>query len=406
MMRLFRLAVIAGLAALVLWGAWALLAPRLLGIRVETFVVRRGDIVQTIVATGRAETPSGVDVGSQIIGTVSRVQVREGDRAKAGMPLIVLDDRQATAGVEQARAALRQAEVRLRQLTDLTLPVARQTLTQMQANRLNARSQLDRALTLAGRSVASGASVESLQRAFEVADAQLRAAELAVRSASPGGGESELALAARDEAAAKLGVAEAQLRLTSILAPIDGLVTSRDVEEGTVVQPGKVLLHIAPDLPKQLVVQIDERNLQLVRLGQAAIASADANPAATFPATVASIDSTIDADRGSVEVKFDLPRQPDFLRENMTVSVDVEVARRDRTLLLPAEAIRNAAGNRPTVLAVVDGRAAERPVKIGARDATMVEVLEGVKDGDAVILAGTARIADGTRVRASGGKGV
>lgn len=395
---LFLVALAGGLA----YGGYRLAAPRLFGVPVKTVAVTRGNIIETVVASGRAETPSGVDVASQVIGTVARVYVDEGSRVRAGDPLVSLDDRQAAAGVEQAQAALRQAEVKRRQLVDLTLPVARQTLIQMEANRTNARAQLDRALTLADRSVASGASVEALQRAFDVADAQWRAAELAVASASPGGGESALAEAALAESTAKLRVAEAQLALTRINTPIDGLVTSRDVEEGVIAQPGKVLLHVAPLKPKQLVVQVDERNLARIRPGQKAVASADARPDVTFDAVLASIDSTIDADRGSVEVKFDLAKEPEFLKENMTVSVDVEVARREATLLLPLDAVRDAAGPKPSVLVAEDGLATERAVTLGARDTDMVEILSGLKEGEAVIPA-AASVEPGAKVRANAG---
>lgn len=394
------LLVAAGLA----YGAYALAAPRLFGIPVKAVTVSRGDIVETVVASGRAETPSGVDVAAQVIGTVARVHVDEGARVKPGEVLLDLDDRQAAAGVEQAAAALKQAEVRRRQLTDLTLPVARQTLLQMEATRINARAQLDRALRLADRSVASGASVEALQRAFDVADAQWRAAQLAVESASPGGGESALADAALAESGAKLRVAEAQLALTRIRSPLDGVVTARDVEEGVVAQPGKVLLHIAPDRPKQLVVQVDERNLSRIRIGQKAVASADANPGETFSAVLSSIDSTIDADRGSVEVKFTLDREPAFLKENMTVSVDIEVARRAGTLLLPLNAVADAAGSRPHVLVVEDGLSTERAVTLGARDAEMVEVLSGLAEGVTVIPA-SAGVVAGQKVRLAGAGG-
>lgn len=398
MNRAVRLIGAVALLAVIATPAYFALRPVILGTHVTPLVVTRGDIVQTVVASGRAETPQGVDVASQIIGTVSRVFVDEGDRVKAGDPLIALDDRQARAGTEQASAALEQAKVKLTQLSALTYPVAQQNLAQAVATRLDAKAQLDRALLLADRFVATGASVDTLKRAFDVADAQVRAAELAVRSASPDGLERQLAAASLSEAGAKLRVAEAQLRLTAISAPIDGLVTMRDVEEGIVAQAGKTLLHIAPNLPKQLVVQIDERNLGLVRLGQTALASADANPGVTFAATVSYINTTIDADRGSVEVKFALPDVPVFLKENMTVSVDIEVARRKGTLILPLEAVRAAASAKPTVMVIDKGRAVEQPVRLGARDTTVVEILDGVAEGDQIVPAAMAQVKTGDRL--------
>lgn len=398
MKPVLRLVGAALLVAVVAIPAYLALRPLVLGTPVTPILVTRGDIVQTVVASGRAETPQGVDVASQIIGTVSRVFVDEGARVKAGDPLVLLDDRQARAGTEQASAALEQAKVRLTQLSALTYPIAQQTLAQAVATRLDARTQLDRALLLADRLVATGASVDTLKRAYDVADAQVRAAELQVRSAAPDGLERQLAAASLSEAAARLKLAEAQLRLTSITAPIDGLITMRDVEEGVVAQAGKTLLHIAPNLPKQLVVQIDERNLGLVRLGQMALASADANPGVTFEARVSYINTTIDADRGSVEVKFSLPSAPAFLKENMTVSVDIEVARRKDTLLLPLEAVRAAASDKPSVMAIREGKAVEKPVRLGARDARVVEVLEGVAEGEEIVPAALIRVRSGDRL--------
>lgn len=375
------------------------LRPLLFGASVTPYVVTRGNIVQTIVASGRAETPSGVDVGSQIIGTVAKVLVDEGVRVKAGEPLVLLDDRQAKAVRDQAQATLDQAEIRRRQLAELTLPVAEQTMNQMRATLMNAKTQLERVERLATRSVATDATLEEARRVYEVAQSQVRSTELSVRSASSGGSDRLLVDAALAQATAALRIAEAQLRLTTVSSPIDGIVTKRDVEEGAVVQSGRTLLHLAPDIPKQLVVQIDERNLSLVRLGQKALASADANPSVTFPAEIAFINSTIDADRGSVEIKLSMPQVPSFLKENMTVSIDIEVARREGGLLLPLEAIRNAASPNPTVLIALNGKAAERAVKLGARGSGKVEILDGVIEGDTVIPAALLAIKPGDRVR-------
>ncbi len=390
-----RLLLLLILAAGLAGGGYALFGKRLFAEKLVTVAVVRGDVVQTIVANGRAETPSGVDVASQIIGTVAKVSGDEGLKVKAGDLLIQLDDGQAQASVEQSEAALRQVELKINQLEKLTLPVARETLSQSQANRLNARTQLDRALLLADRSVATGASVDQLQRAFEVADAQARAAELSVQSASPGGADSQLLQASLAEAKAKLKVAEAQLRLTRITAPIDGLVTTRDVEEGVVVQPGKTLMHIAPNLPKQLVVQIDERNLGLIQIGQKAMVSADAHPGSVFHAVVSHIDSTVNADRGSVEIKYALTDPPAFLRENMTVTVDLEVARHENALLVPLELVRNAAGGNPVVLKRENGRSVEVPVTLGLKGDGKVEILSGLGEGDQVVAPAGSAAASG-----------
>jgi HlyD family secretion protein len=105
----------------------------------------------------------------------------------------------------------------------------------------------------------------------------------------------------------------------------------------------------------------DERNLADLRLGQRAVASAEAFPDRPFPAEVSYIAPTIDALRGTVEVKLRVPTPPPYLRPSMTVSVEVEVARRANVLTLPPDAVRDAATPAPWVMVVGnDDRTARR----------------------------------------------
>ena len=104
----------------------------------------RREVVQAVVATGRIESPFRVDIGAQVVGTVVRVPVAQGETVAAGQTLIELDAAEAHALVRQAEAAVIQAEGRLRQLRELQLPVASQSLRQAQANFANARAQFER----------------------------------------------------------------------------------------------------------------------------------------------------------------------------------------------------------------------------------------------------------------------
>ena len=90
------------------------------------------------------------------------------------------------------------------------------------------------------------------------------------------------------------------------------------------MQPGKVLLTLSPRGRTQLVIEIDEKNLGLLATGQEALASADAYPQQRFPATLVYINSGVNALTGAVQVKLDVPSPPAVLKQDMTVSVDIE----------------------------------------------------------------------------------
>jgi HlyD family secretion protein len=155
------------------------------------------------------------------------------------------------------------------------------------------------------------------------------------------------------------------------------------------------------------VAEIDERNLRVLALGQKALASADAYPQARFAAELAYINPAINAQTGAVEVKLDVPSPPPMLSQDMTVSVDIEVARRPGALVLPADALRDAGSPdamTATVLAFDNGRAASRSVRLGLRSGGWVEVLDGLRAGERVIAAAaaaSAAVVSGTRVRAA-----
>jgi HlyD family secretion protein len=291
-----------------------------------------------------------------------------------------------------------QAEGRLRQLKELQLPVAAQSLRQAQANFANARSQFERNRKLFEAGYIGQSLLDDSQRNLDVARTQVDTARKQVDTARPQGSDSALAAAALEQAHAALQAARARLAYARIVAPVAGTLIALNVEHGDVVQPGKALMVLAPAGETQIVVQIDERNLRLVRLGQPALASADAYPAQRFAAEIAYVNPGVDAQRGTVEVKLRVREPPEYLRQDMTVSVDIEVARSPGALALPAEAVRDATGGAPWVLLVENGRAVRRNVELGLRGTGWVEIRSGLSAGERVVPA-AAPIRPGQRLR-------
>jgi HlyD family secretion protein len=156
---------------------------------------------------------------------------------------------------------------------------------------------------------------------------------------------------------------------------------------------------LSPSGRSQLVVDIDEKNLRLLALGQKALASADAYPHQRFAADLVYINPGVNAQTGAVQVKLDVPDPPAYLTQDMTVSVDIEVARRAQALLVPLAAVRDLSSSAPSVLCVESGRAVRRRVKLGLIGGGLAEVLDGLQEGDVVLDAASA-VADGVRVRA------
>jgi HlyD family secretion protein len=390
----FALAVLLALGV----GGWQG-ARVILGPAVVVDQVRRGKLVETVVASGHVETPFRVEIGSQITGTVDDVLVQEGQRVGKGQPLISLESRELKASVVQAQGAVAQAEARMRQLDELTLPSAREALAQAQANLLNAQQTFDRTAQLAKNGFATRAALDDAQKTLDVARTQVRTAEFQVYTASAGGSDYVMAQTLLNQAHANLETAESRLGYATISAPRDGVLITRNVERGTVAQPGKALLVLAPAGELQLVLQIDERNLGKISLGQKALASADAYPDKRFAAVVSYINPGIDIARASVEVKLTVADPPDYLRQDMTVSVDIEVAAKDSALVLPVRSVHDVLSGQPWALGIKDGRAVKRPVRLGLRGNSHIEILEGLSESEVAIPLNSG-VLTGQRVRA------
>ena len=374
---------------------WRIAVGRAVGVH----VVERKLLVERVVATGRVMAPAQVKLGALLLGRVSRVNVDEGSRVRAGDVLLEPDDTEARAALGQARAAVGQATASLGQVRGVSGRVASERLKAAEARLEQARSSYERMKKLSDSGAGTGAQLEEAERTLQVAQTDRDAALAQAQSSSPGGGDYQISQSAVAQADAGKQLALARLEQLRIVAPADGIILRRSAEPGDVVQPGQTLLLLARDGGTRLVVQVDENNLGELAVGQPATASADAFAGQRFAAKILSIAPSIDADRGTVEVKLEVADPPKYLRPDMTVSVDVEVGRRENVIALPLEALRDGSTAAPWVLVLQERHAVRRPVVIGARATDQVEIREGVTPGELVILPGADLVAPGDRVR-------
>lgn len=367
----------------------ALLATRvpawLWGPEVEAYVVEARPLLANVVATGRVETPSRVTIGSEVAGTLVERPVREGDRIAAGEVIARLSD-------DDERARLAEARAALDQLLERDRPADAAQRVQASGAAEQARRDAARAAELAARGLIARDRAEQAAQARRVAEAALAAAEAQARASGPGGSTERLL---RD----RIASAEVALAQTVVRSRVAGTVLRRLAEPGDVVQAGRGIVELARDGATLVVAQVDERNLDRLAEGQPALVSPDAFPAQRLPGRVVFLAPAVDPQTGTVEVRVEVPKAPALLRQDMTVSVDIEVGRRERALVVPADAVEPAGpATTAAVLAVRDGRVARVPVTLGLRGLDRVEVVEGLSAGDRVLpLAGAP--APGTRVR-------
>ena len=361
--------------------------------------VQRGEVVQTVVASGRVLAPARITIASVALGAVRAVHVAEGETVRAGQLVVELDDRELQAQLQRARASVGSAQAQRTSLSRLTARVASTDVERAEATVAQARATVSRYERLAASDVISGVELENARTTLTQAEAALAAARTTAAEQSLSGAQGRALAAGVDLARADVATVEARLAQTRIVAPADGVVLRRAVEPGDVAQPGVVLLELATIGETTLRIDPDESTLSLLREGLPAIASAEAFPEERFEATVASIAPSIDADRGTIDVRLRVTEPPAYLRTDMTVSVEIEAARHPDVLSLSADAVRDVGTASSWVLLVSGQRVERREVRLGLRGQDVVEIREGLVEGDRVIPSTEAGIEAGARVR-------
>lgn len=377
----------AALVALAAAAAWLGLRGR----TVATGLVVRGTAIDAVYGTGTVEPRDRVWAKSKLAGTLVELAVREGDRVQKGDLLARVDAASLrfdlSRSAVESRAAQLQAERGGPQLAALEAQARG-----LEAELEQARRDAERLDRLAAQGVAAAAEVDRVRSRVAALQAQLDTSRSQRRSL-------EIDLGARASGSrATTGAMAARLADAEIRSPINGVVLARAVEAGEVVAVNQPLLKLGDTTSLLLECAIDEADVARVAVGNRVAVSLYAYPKEVFLGDVQELLPDADRARRSFLAKVVFREPPRGLRSGMTAEVNVVVDEHAKTLLAPADAV----GQDGTAWVVSRGRARRRQVRTGIRDLSWVEALEGLGEGDLVVVSGSEGLRDGGRVRAKG----
>jgi membrane fusion protein (multidrug efflux system) len=304
-------------------------------VRVEA--VGRRDISQYLQTNGSLEAENEVDLVARTSGPVVELLAEEGRLVRAGQLLARIDEREPKNQAAIARVARDEAQL-----------------------------AFDRAKTSWDEGLVSREAYDAALSRLASASAQLESAEI-------------------------------QLAYTEIRAPFDALVVTRNIRQAQFVTPGTTLFRVSDFTPLLCRVEIPEKDLPRVRVGQPAHLVVEAFPGERFPASVARLRPTVDPATGTFTATLEVEGRAK-LRPGMFASVYLETETRRDAVVIPRDAlVLDSLGD--TVYVAADGLAARREVRLGLRDSDSVEVVEGLAEGDMLIVLGQEGLADGTPVK-------
>jgi HlyD family secretion protein len=354
--------------------------------------VERGDIARSVVATGRIEPITKVEIKSKANGIIKELKVQVGDVVAPGQTLAEIDKENLAARVREAKAALIGAESNLKAAE-----------AQLEKNKVEAegpdvpfaKRNFDRAERLLKEGVLPQQSYDDARSSYELASNRqnVARAQLTVSEAKVAQAKAEVA-----QAQAAVDRAEEELNYATIRSPIGGMVLSRDVEIGSPVSSilnmgaAATLVMVLGDISQVYVRgKVDEADIGVVKLNQPSRIKVETFKDKIFDGKVTQI-SPLGVDKDNVvtfEVKVSINNPGNLLRANMTANAEIVLEEHKGALLVPESAViydnqRNASVEIP---APGQPKGRERkPVKVGVSNGSRTEVLEGLSEKQQVIL--------------------
>ncbi len=322
-------------------------------IPVRTVAVETRNVTETLTLTGTLDPRAVVPVVAEVSARLLSVLRNEGDRVAKGSLLAVLDDIDFRLARDRAKAALDVAE----------------------ASRAHAHVEEDRA--------------ESLLKTGGITDKDRLAAKVAV----------QIADAATAQARTELAITEQQLARCQVLAPIAGRIAKRSTDAGTMLTPGAQIFSIVDDSAFEFRAAVPSADFGRVKLGESVTVSVDALPGFSTVGKVSRIIPLVDVRSRSFEVVVLVPGQPQLV-SGLFARADVRVREiLDGLMVPPAALVRDGADPaRAQAFVIVGGKAERRDVTVGVEAADAVQVTNGLKAGEMVVVDPPAALGPGTQV--------
>lgn len=341
----------------------------------RTVRISRGDIEHRVIATGRIEPYSKVEIRSKVNGIIESIAVDEGDAVSKGQSLMELDKDILETRVTEARAALEKARAR-----------HEQALIEASAVEVDsAQKKFDRIRRLQAEGLVPEDQVDEVETALAVANQQYRAQQAAV----------SMALAELSAAAAALERSEDELGYATIESPMDGIVLSRNVDVGSAVSSvvstmGTLLMTLGDMREIHMVGDVDESDIGLLREGMPARITVESYPDRKFRGIVKKIAPLgVEKERiMNFEVEVTVEDSDVPLRTNMTADAEIIVAKHEGVVLAPQNAVRYKQSQSYVEVPDAESETGKRfvSVTLGISDAEFTEVLAGLDEGAEVIV--------------------
>jgi RND family efflux transporter MFP subunit len=299
--------------------------------------------------------------------------------------------------VAQAKAYLAELEAGSR---PEELRQAEEALRQAQSRFDNAKLQRERVEALFKRQVISKKEADIAEMEYTVAEAQLATSQQNLKLVREGARQEvkEVSRAKLKEMEALLAQEQIRLQNTNIVAPFQGEIIRKYLDGGALVSPSTPIVNLVHTMTLKIVANVLERDIPLMKPGMRAAIRTEAYPERAFEGKVARINIGLDLSTRTLQAEIEIPNSNRLLKPGMFARIEVVLLEKPEVLAIPRDAVMEEQGNRFVYL-VEGNRAARRPIVTGIEQDRFLEIKEGLKEGDQVVVRGQEAIRENTTIR-------
>lgn len=344
---------------------------------VKVVRVSQTPLVRSVTVTGTLAADEQVMLSLKVTGRLEELNVDLGSKVSRGQVIARLSDEDFTLRLQQATAALQQARVRLGLAADGgddTVDIERTSLVRSQKAMLDeAKLQRDRIATFVERGISATADLDT-------ADAQMKVADGRYQDALEEARNRQAVLAQRRS---EVAIAQQQLEDSTLRSPIDGVVRERLAFAGEYRTAGTPIVTVVRQHPLRLQLSVPERAASEIRIGQKVRVSVEGDPQ-TYEGRVKRLSPAISEGNRTLPLEAEVPNPHDQLRPGTFARAEI-ITSEQPGVVVPQSALIVFAGVEK-VLLLTDGKAVETQVRSGRRIGDTIEVVEGLSEGNLVIV--------------------
>ena len=400
-----------GVGGLILYRSWASTEKRSASQRVA-----RGDIpvqvapptrqimTYSLVANGDISPLMQVELSPKVSGYLEKISVQIGDSVKQGQVIAQIDRAEFLQKVKEIEAKLAQAKAAADEIEAGTrsedIRQAEESVKQAKSRYDNAKAQRERMEALYSRQIISRKDFDNADTECAVCEAQLSANQEKLKQLKEGARQEvrEGSRAKVKEMEAILAQEQIRLQNTQIIAPFAGEIVRRNVDSGALVSPSTPVVTLIHLETLKAVANVLEKDVGLVKPGMKAKILTEAYPGKPFEGTVVRINKALDLATRTLQAEITIPNPGHLLKPGMFAKIDMVLKEKPDALTVPRDAVLKE-GGKEFVFAVEGNQAIRKPVVTGIEQETLVEIVEGVKDGDKVVVRGQESLKDRSTVR-------